>query len=259
MVVTVSLARGAVRAAADRHSRTSAETQARIDKVGLEPPATLRRFSEWFRKRKVIHEKDALLIAFGMVGRRKGRFSAYRPHFEEIDTDWKLRIHTLHVDFSPGQINAIEQNSLPVGISGHALERMFQRTNTIEWPVIRDCLAGATLFLNAVAGAYIKSGYKRCAIPAERGMLVGQILDGILFLRTFLPDSQLNPRWQSLYGDLLAFSTHNGDAINKAALVPDDVVGHSFGDLLKSGRHGWLERAYVPGDDPLEDAWRSKE
>jgi len=259
MVVTVSLARGAVRAAADSHSRTSAETTARIQKAGLEPPATLRRFSEWFRKRRAIHEKEALLFVFGMIGRRRGGFSVYCPQFEETDKGWNLGIHALHVEFSPGKIDTIEGSKLPVRISGHALERMFQRTNTIEWVIIRECLAGATLFLNAVAAAYVASGYKQCAIPAEKGMLVGQIADGILHLRTFLPDSQLNPRWRSLYEDLLTFSARNSDSINGAALAPDDAASDSFGELLKSGRYVWLQRAYVPGDDPMEDAWRSKE
>lgn len=258
MVVTVSLARGAVRAAAETQSRASAEALARCDKVGFEPPATLRRFAEWFRKQRTIHEKHALLIVFGMIGRRRGAFSAYFPHFEEIDTEWNLSIHRLHLEISPGKFDAMDQTELPAKISGHALERMFQRTNTIEWAVIRDCLAGATLFLNAVAAAYVDSGCKNCAIPAEKGMLVGQITDGILHLRTFLPDSQLNPKWQSLYDELLAFSASNRAAINSAALAPDDAAGRLFSELLKSGKRGWLFVPYVPGNDPMEDAWRQK-
>ena len=258
MVVTESLARGAVRAAAERQSRASAAAIAQLDKVGFEPPATLRRFAEWFRKRRAIHEKNALLIVFGMIGRRRGAFSAYLPQFEEIDKAWILGIHALHLEFSPGTILEVDQTELSAMISGHALERMFQRTNTIEWAIIRDCLAGATLFLNAVADAYIESGCHTCAIPAEKGMLVGQVADGIIHLRTFLPDSDLNPRRQSLYDELLAFSARNTEAINRVALAPDDEAGRLFGELLKSGKCGWLFQPYIPGHDPMEDAWRSK-
>ena len=259
MVVTVSLARGAVRAAAEKQSRASAEVLARLDKVGLEPPATLRRFTEWFRKRRALHEKHALLIVFGMIGRRTGAFSAYLPQFEEVDKAWNLGIHALHLEFAPDRIQAIDQAMMPARISGHALERMFQRANTIEWAIIRDCLAGATLFLSAVAAAYVDSGCKKCAIPAVKGMLVGQIADGIIHLRTFLPDSDLSPKWRSLYDELLVFSASNAEAINSAALAPDDVAGRLFGELLKSGRHGWLFQPYVPGHDLMEDAWRSNE
>ena len=258
MVVTVSLARGAVRAAAEKQSRASADAIAQLDKVGFEPPATLRRFADWFRKRRAIHEKHALLIVFGMIGRRTGAFSAYLPQFEEIDKAWNLCIHALHLEFSPGAIVEVDQTELSARISGHALERMFQRANTIEWTVIRDCLAGATLFLNAVMAAYVDSGCKVCAIPAEKGMLVGQVADGIIHLRTFLPDSDLNPRWHSFYDELLAFSARNAEAINRAALVPDDEASRLFGELLKSGKCGWLFQQYVPGHDPMEDAWRYK-
>lgn len=259
MVVTSSLARGAVRAAAETQSRAVADALARLKKGSLELPASLRRFARWFHKIHAMHENHALLIVFGMIGRRKGGFAAFLPQFEEIDNAWNLGISALHIEFSPGNLDAINQNELSVRISGHAIERMFQRANTIEWAVIRDCLAGATLFLSTVADAYVKTGCKRCAIPAEKGMLVGQIADEIIYLRTFLPDFQLSQKWQSLYEELLAFSANNAEAINAAVLVPDDEVVRLFGEILKSGRYGWLFQPYVPGYDLMEDAWRSSE
>lgn len=258
MVVTVSLARGAVRAAAERQSRLSATALAQLKKLGYEAPATLRRYAEWFRKHQAAHEKHALLIVFGMIGRRTGAFSAYLPQFQEIDGAWNLGIHLLQFEFSPGNLQSVEMRRLPVRISGHALERMFQRTNTVEWPVIRDCLAGATLFLNAAMAAYRDSGCRRCAIPAEKGTLVGQVADGVMNLRTFLPDSNLSPKWQSLYDDLRTFAANNTEEINRAALAPDDHASRLLGEVLKLGKFRWLSLPYSPGHDPLEDAWASK-
>ena len=48
---------------------------------------------------------------------------------------------------------------------------------------IRDCLAGATLFLNAGIAAYTALGCKQCAIPAEKGLLLGQVIEDRLALR----------------------------------------------------------------------------
>jgi len=96
-----------------------------------------------------------LLIVFGRIGRRGGAFSAFTPEFEEVEGGWDLKIRQLALKVSPGCLEQISWERLPVTISGHALERMFQRTNSIEWPVIRDCLASATLLLNAAIPAYI--------------------------------------------------------------------------------------------------------
>ena len=259
MVVTASFARGAIRAAAERHSKAASKAYAEDRKPGgIKPPATMRRFPEWFRKCCARHEKHALLTVFGMVGRRKGRFTAHCPRFIETDKGWKVELYEIYLEASPGQLDAIGRRDLPTQISGHALERMFQRIGTINWATIRDCLAGATWFLNAVATPYLQSEWKQCAIPAERGILVGQIGEDIIHLRTFLPDSDLNSKWRSLYDDLLAFSSSNKESIDKAALASDDAAGTAFSDLLESGRHGWLKDAYMPVDDPLDDAWRCR-
>jgi hypothetical protein len=258
MIVTQSLARGAVRAAAARHSEAAARAYSRLVKSGVSAPATLRRYSAWFRKHQGIFERDALLIALGGVSRRGGAFCAYSPAFEKSEKGWELGIRKLRIEFVPGDIVAIDEERMPVRISGHALERMFQRINTIDWPVIRDCLASVTHFLCAVGQEYAASGLRQCAIPADLGMLVGQVDDGELILRTFLPDSQLSAKWQTIYDDLRRFCAENGTAMERAALVPDPGLRAQLRELIASGKHQWLRRAYVPGEDPLEDAWRSR-
>lgn len=256
MVVTASLARGAVRAAAGKHSESATEAFSKLQKTGLAVPETMRGFGAWFRKHKAMLEKDALLIVFGTTGRRRGGFCAYCPDFEELDSGWRLGIRNLHIQFSPGNIEGIDFDDLPVQISGHALERMFQRINTIQWPVIRECLAGATLFLSALAQSFVFEGTKQCAIPAERGMLVGQLEDGVLMLRTFLSDSELSQKWQVLYDDLRSFAERESKVLAAAALVPNEELGARFRCLLASRQCEWLKQPYVPGDDPYEEAWR---
>jgi len=259
MVVTQSLAKGVLREVVRKQSDTREELSARMRIAGLRPPSTKRGFAGWFRERVAIHEREALLIVHGMAGRRTGAFAAYSPTFLEHDSAWTVQISLLYIEFRPGRIDRIETETLPVTISGHALERMFQRTDSIDWRITRDCLAGAVLFANAAARAWLESGCEQCAVLAEKGMLVGRIVDGTLHLRTFLPESQLGARWSALHRDLKAYSEEHKQAINAAALGSSDDVGNVFGQLLESGSHRWLFRSYAPGEDPDEDAWRAHE
>jgi hypothetical protein len=256
MVITQSLAKGALREVIRKQREMRQELISRIDKVGLEPPSTKRRYAEWFRQRKAIHEKEALLIAHGMVGRRTGAFAAYSLGFVERDKDWGALISVIYIEFCSQSIVRCENDTLPVTISGHALERIFQRTDSINWSVVRDYLAGAVLFANATASAWLKSGCERCAVLAEKGMFVGQVADA-LYLRTFLPETQLAARWEALYRDLKTFSKENEQAIKTAALGSGDEASIAFEQFLKSGSHRWLFQPYIPGKDLEEDAWRA--
>ncbi len=222
-------------------------------------PATYRRFDEWFRTQRRIHEQAALLIVFGRIGRRRGAFSAFTPQFQEAGGGWALEIKQLSVKFSPGRLEQLSLERLPVTISGHALERMFQRTDSIRWPVARDCLAGATLLLNVAIPAYVGAGCRQCVIPAEKGMLVGQVVEGELALRTFLPEPALQPKYQSLLSDLNRFIAQHKPAIETAALTPDDEPAIALKALLTLGKHKWLVEPYVPGVDAMKGAWRSRE
>jgi hypothetical protein len=259
MVVTQSLAKGAVREAMRRHIETGQDLFNRLRKTGIEPPSTRRRYAEWFRNHAAVFEKDALLIAHSVPNRRKGAFAAYRLESLESDGDWRVKITVLRIEFSPGRMERLDTETLPVTISGHALERVFQRTDSIDWRVIRDYLAGAILFANAVGPAWLKSSSQQCAVLAEKGMLVGQVVDHALRLRTFLPETQLGVRWEALYRELNAFSAEHKQAINAAALGLRDEASIAFNQFLESGRHRWLFRPYIPGEDVEEDAWRRQE
>ncbi len=258
MVVTQSLARGAVREAVRAQSERQAALIKRLRASGVRAPCTRRGFDRWFRKRKAIHEREALLIANGMVGRRVGALAVYSLWFHEAAAGWTAEISGWQIEFSPGRIERSDWVPLPAEISGHALERMFQRTDTIAWSVVRDCLAGATLQILALSPAWIASGARQCAVLAERGMLVGFVAEGKLALRTFLPGLGLAPRWDALYVDLQAFAEANAQPITQAALGAGEEAQAALLKFLADPKRRWLHYPYVPGEDPLEDAWRKR-
>ena len=258
MFVTSSLAHGAVREAVRLTSEKSHAMWEALKRTGIQAPSTYRRFDDWFRKYRGIHEQAAMLIVFGKIGRRRGAFSAFIPLLDEVEGGWDLEIRHISLTFSPGHMERIGVERLPVTISGHALERMFQRTDSIQWGVVRDCLAGAALMLHTATAAYVAAGCRQCAIPAEKGLLVGQVVEGKLLLRTFLPGSALQPKWQTLLSDLNAFIARHRLAIETAALTPDDEAEIALRAFLRLRQHKWLFEPYLPGVDPLEDAWRSR-
>jgi hypothetical protein len=136
---------------------------------------------------------------------------------------------------------------------------MFQRTGSIQWSMIRDCLADAALILNAAVPAYIGAGCKQCAVPAEKGLLVGQVVEGELALRTFLPELELQSKWQMLLSDLKNFPLQHKLAVETSALTADDDAVNALKTLLRLGKYKWLFDPYAPGLDLLDCAWRSKE
>ena len=258
MVITASLAHGAVREAVRLNI---AKVEAMWDAQMRSPimaPATHRRFDEWFRLQRRIFEQAALLIVFGKIGRRRGAFSAFIPSFQETDGIWELDIEQISVQFSPGRLERMDIEPLAVSVSGHALERMFQRTESIEWPVIRDCLAGATLFLNAGIAAYRAMGCRQCAIPAGTGLLLGQVIEDRLALRTFVPGHELQPRYRTLMSDLDQFMTRHHEAVEASALTPDPQAATVLQELLSRGPHKWMMEPYTPGVDPRDKAWDSR-
>jgi hypothetical protein len=259
MIVTPRLAHGAVREAVRSNCEKLDSMVESLRQTRIKAPSTYRRFDEWFRKYKKIYEPVALLIVFGKIGRRRGAFSAFTASFAEIGGEWELEIKQLCITFSPGEIEHVALKSLPVTISGHALERMFQRTASIQWSVVRDCLAGATLMFNAAVPAYVAAGCKQCAVPAEKGMLVGQVVDGKLMLRTFLPDVPLQPKWHTLLSDLNAFIADHKTAIGTSALADDEEAAYALKALLVEKKHSWLLEPYAPGVDQLQNAWRSRQ
>lgn len=259
MLVTPSLASGAVREAARATSAAAKVLFNTLERKPFKAPETFRRYKVWFRRHRIIHEHCAVLIVFGTIGRRRGAFSAFMPVFEEDGVGWELEIRQLSLEFLPGDIELAAVRRLPVTISGHALERMFQRTGSIQWSTIRDCLAAAALLLNAAVAAYIAAGCKQCAIPAEKGLLVGQVVDGRLDLRTFLPELDLQPKWRKLLSDLSKFLVEHKQAVHTSALTSDDEAANALITLFSSERHKWLCEPYSPSVDPLNQAWRSKE
>ncbi len=258
MVITTSLAHGAVREAVRLNIAKVEAMLAAQKRSPFKAPATYRRFDEWFRLQRRIFEQAALLIVFGKIGRRRGAFTAFIPAFQETDGIWELEIEQLSVQFSPGHLERLHQERLAVTLSGHALERMFQRTESIEWPVIRDCLAGATLFLNAGIAAYTAMGCKQCAIPAEKGLLLGQVIEDRLALQTFVPGHELQPKYRTLMADLDQFVTRHHDAVETSALTSDPEAAAVLQELLSRGPHRWMMEPYTPGVDPGDKAWDSR-
>lgn len=259
MVVTSSLARGLVRETIVRQSVRCDAAWARLRESGLRAPGSLRGFREWFRKHERIFGGRAVLIVYGFVGRRRGAFNAYMPTFCEDDRGWILMIERLQVEFEPARIVRIDCDRLPLSICGHALERMFQRGDTLEWGDVRDALADALVFFSAAHRAYSKGSYPQSPLPVSGGLLMGRFVDGAIQVKTFLPEGTLNARHAALLAGFRTLLCKSPEAFHLAAACGGDAAVNQLGALLAAREHRWLREPYVPVKDRFEAAWVDRE
>lgn len=255
MVVTVSLARGLLREAVERQSKGSRRAMGRLQEFGFAVPATMRGFRRWFEERAKLFQGHALLIVHGTTGRREGVFAAYLPVFIATAKGWELEVDRFAIRIAPDRLLDVTVARLPLRISGHALERTFQRAGTIEWTEVADCLGAALTFASLAAPAYANAGLRQCAVPAEKGLLVGAVKGGALQLRTFLPATDLSPRWAALHRDLVGAYRDRLSDFHAAAAVPSTNVPEALAAVLASPAHRWLREAYAEGLDRLAPAW----
>ena len=88
-------------------------------------------------------------------------------------------------------------------------------------------------------------------------MITGAQADGgVRLWATDVPDGAMAPPgWaQQIEGPVVVVS-----ASLRQPAGPDAALRGRFDVLLRSPKHRWLFQDYVPGVDPLEDAWRSRE
>jgi hypothetical protein len=259
MVVTSSLARGLLRDAIARQSVCSSQAWERANKAGLRAPPSLRRFREWFAAHERTFQSSAILIAYGKVGRRRCAFTSYMPAFCEDDQGWVLKVDCLHIQCEPGRILHVACKRLPITVCGHALERMFQRGETLAWADVRNGLADALVFFPPAYRAYAAAGYLEGPLPVSNGLLVGRLADGVLELKTFLQEATLRPRHADLLADFRGLLAANAEAFHFGVACGDPGAVGLVTDCITARQHRWLREPHRPGDDWVSEAWASCE
>lgn len=259
MVVTSSLARGLVRDAIRRQSARCDAAWTRLRESGVRAPASFRRFREWFDRLDRTFQGRAVLIAKGHVGRRRGFFVSYMPEFDDEDRGWVMRLASLRIVCEPGRIVDFQISRLPLAVCGHALERMFQRGETVEWSAVRDALADGLIFFSAAHRAYVEGGYRQAPLPVADGFLVGELADGVLLCKTFLQAETLNARRAALLRDFRALLQNHFDAFQLAAACGDGEATPYVAACLAAPKHAWLRKPHEPGEDWVGEAWGSRE
>jgi hypothetical protein len=259
MVVTSSLARGLLRDAIARQSVCSRQMWERLNKAGLHAPPSLRRFREWFAVHAQTFQSSAILNVYGMVRRRRGAFTTYVPTFHEDDRGWVLKVDCLSIQCEPGRILGVACASLPLTVCGHALERMFQRGETLAWGDVRSGLADALVFFGPAYCAYTEGGYLEGPLPVSNGLLVGQVADGVLELKTFLQEETLRPRHADLLADFRGLLAANVEAFHLAAACGDPGAVGLVSACIAAKQHRWLRQPHQPGVDRVSEAWVSRD
>jgi hypothetical protein len=241
-----------------RESERCIRAWSRAGQESFTPPESLCGFRRWFLEHEQIFQGSAVLIVHGAVARRRGAFAAYMPVFHEGHRGWTLVFDRLRVEFAPGRMLSIGLDRLPLTASGHALERMFQRRETLDWSQVREALSDALLISCAAGEAFDEKRFRQCALPAGDGLLVGRVHGERLLLKTFLPGQDLAPRWAALLADYRALLNAYPETFGLAAACGHDLVTDEIRACLARPRHAWLRMAYVPGQDPCKAAWAAR-
>lgn len=172
------------------------------------------------------------------------------PHFQALTAEtWRLAFVFEHLDVAPCRVVESGQILLPCLVTGHALERMFGRMNTLDWTKVRDELAPAPVVAMALQEVALGLGLAQLAVPTRNGVLLGALEADALVLTTFVDGGRLYPLLRELRNTLVAafpptlFEARGVLQVASEALPSPERLA----TILEHPNFGWLHEPYEPG------------
>jgi hypothetical protein len=152
----------------------------------------------------------------------------------------------LAVSLAIGKINTRRKLSpnprFPVvGITRHAVERLHQRMNTVDFYEVYDEIVAVAMMAPSMKLAANHVGARQWALPSRSGLFVAASGDDyhLTTLITWLPFATLSGKWSRLLADLRTIADLDDFSIR---LRPELI------EVL--ARHHWLQEPHVPHPEP---------
>jgi len=147
-------------------------------------------------------------------------------------------------------------------IDKHAIARSHQRLGESDWFAIQEELRPVARLSAAVLILSRALGFRQFAIPACRGLLVGDVAEDCLHAKTFIT-GPMNRRWSSVLDAWIAFEQQScfewNAAIEAAAL--DEVTPQLDAPLAALAEQlralPFLMREYRRGHDTVGELWQA--
>jgi hypothetical protein len=194
--------------------------------------------------------------------KRRGLIRALAPAFQENPgLGWALYLDTYELRIRPGSIPERRVLTSYGQITGHAIERVFQRARITSWHEVVEEIRIATVVMAHFGPLLQKAGAKRCAAPTRSGLLVGEIgEDSSVVYKTYVKaDEDDRADFQRIRRDLVFAADRLSTPMPMfLAASPADAQAAEevFSEVLAS--HDWLMGPHRPGQDMFSRAEESR-
>lgn len=181
-------------------------------------------------------------------------------------TNRTVRYFLLPTHFHIGRVPVRQPNtSIALDITEHALERLFQRLNTLEAESLRDEIHVALCLSTHLRPIVQLLGHKQAVLPTKSGYFLCQVTEGEpIMAKTWLVSCDQPGRRELLAKSLL-------DAYEKVhgpRMLADCIGASPFGQMVENidvidpilnllGDCDWLCNEHLPGIDRDAEAWRA--
>ena len=151
-----------------------------------------------------------------------------------------------------------------LAVAEHALERLYQRMNTLDLDAVSDELHDAMLLARPIAIVARHLGLRQLALPTSSGAFLCDVPQaGCVVARTWLSNCQLGPRWTPVDDAVRSAVQASGSERGLATFIARGLDGpladqsHPLLDNLEASlaRFAWLQQAYTTRPDPVGELW----
>jgi hypothetical protein len=144
----------------------------------------------------------------------------------------------------------------------HAIARGHQRLRDTDWASVQEELTIVAQHAGAVLLMSLLNGFKQFAIPAMRGLLIGDVEKNVLRARTYIVQP-FSRRWEAVFHAWLRFEFKSSSPWTRS--IADIALDHytaPLGDALarladELSECDFLRRPHEPGPDVSGDLWEA--
>ncbi|MEO8631200.1 MAG: hypothetical protein ABI612_24340 [Betaproteobacteria bacterium] len=177
----------------------------------------------------------------------------------------ELAFNLLQITIGIKTVDLPQKIPTALTVSGHAVERLYQRLNTLDLAVVTTELHDAMLLTRPLSAVVRALGLRQIAVPTSTGTFrcSCDARSGVLVAKTWVQDST-GGRWEHVVNSIRNAVAKLGGESAFAAFLSDtsgsenDGVGRQFSDVLTKAVSGasWLTETYSTPPDPKGDLWR---
>ena len=203
--------------------------------------------------------QDALLVC-ARCDKRRAALHAILAQFAESPAGWWMKLQVLDISLRSGRVPELRLGTMPVRITGHALERVFQRTRTTDWRAVIAELEPAAVMMGWLYPSLRSMGFVQAAVQTRSGLLLGDVgPDGVVVFKTFLrADEEDQSRLVELRRALWGFWIRNGGGrLLGEALFGSETqarLEQEAGELLAA--HPWMACRHLAGAHLEAERWK---